>query len=391
MAETGPRRPYALSISPLKIWVQPLVGSWISSFFAEGRKCSFWEATTIVLQLREAKNDQFVRGQVRTHHITFFPLCPIISFREHARHNPEWMADPARPVFAHKGRGVSREDSSSLLKLGSVALGYPPDFIGSHSLRKRGATALYAATGDMELVKRFGGRKSEAVHAYLYSDLHGGQSHASHMLRSKPALQPQQRSRSSPPPGREARGRAERDADCRAGFLDLAPELPLLLSGVVLTCPIAGGHTAYCDCSIFHKQSCVCEDISVRSTCLCCHGFARCNISACVGCACPTGCGATTCNSRSYFRIGCSTPSVQVPYTGFRVAPTIAAMANNCDAAPPDPWTERRMKDWLLEGRNAWGILGIPPQSSMEVVVRAFRRLSIRYHPDKNSHKSPEE
>ena len=77
------------------------------------------------------------------------------------------------------------------------------------------------------------------------------------------------------------------------------------------------------------------------------------------------------------------------PFASFWVAPTFAAMANNRDAASPDPWTERRMEDWLLEGHNAWSILGIAPQSSIEVVVRAFRRLSIRFH--KNSHKSPEE
>ena len=210
-------------------------------FFTEGKRCLLWEATTVVLQPCEAKNDQLGRGQVRTHHITGTPLCPIISLQEHARHNPEWLADPARPVFAQKGQGVSREDISSLLKLGSVALGYPPDLIGSHSLRKGGATALYAATGDMELVKRFGGWKSEAVHAYLYSDLHGGQSHASHMLRSKPALQPQQRSRSSPPPRREPSSRAESDADCRAGFLDLVPKQPPLLPTGVVHLPDCGG------------------------------------------------------------------------------------------------------------------------------------------------------
>ena len=67
------------------------------------------------------------------------------------------------------------------------------------------------------------------------------------------------------------------------------------------------------------------------------------------------------------------------------------AMANNCDAAPPDPWMERRMKDWILERHNAWAILGIPPQSSMEMVVKAFRRLSIRHHPDKNRHRTPKQ
>ena len=137
-----------------------------------------------------------------------------------------------------------REDISSLLKLGSVALGYPPDLVGSHSLRKGGAAALYAASGDMELVKRFGGWKSEAVHAYLYSDLHGGQSHASHMLRSKPALQPQQRSQSSPPPRGEPGRGIGRDRDCRAGYLGFdSRRSPLLICGVALACPTVGGQS----------------------------------------------------------------------------------------------------------------------------------------------------
>ena len=34
---------------------------------------------------------------------------------------------------------------------------------------------------------------------------------------------------------------------------------------------------------------------------------------------------------------------------------------------------------------------GLPPQSSFKAVLKAFRRLSIRFHPDKNRHKSEEE
>ena len=84
------------------------------------------------------------------------------------------------------------------------------------------------------------------------------------------------------------------------------------------------------------KQGCGPYGPEVRSTCSNCHG--------------STVCGAATCDARSHFRIGCSTP-----------APTFAAMANNRDAAFPDPWTERRMKDWLLEGHNMLGAsLGFP-------------------------------
>ena len=57
---------------------------------------------------------------------------------------------------------------SELLRLAAIAEGYPAHLIGSHSLRKGGATAMLACTDDIEQVKRFGGWKSDAVHAYLY-------------------------------------------------------------------------------------------------------------------------------------------------------------------------------------------------------------------------------
>ena len=205
--------------------------------------------------------------------------------------------------------------------------GTPPELVGSHSLRKGGATALFAATGNMELVKRFGGWKSDAVHAYLYSDLHGGEQHGTHMLRSKPALQPQQRSRSTP-----ARVSHSQASDCRAGCIDL--DVPSMhVAGPII-------------CSL---------DVTSRSRSPFCHW--------CI------------------IALGLSTGAPPFPFT------FIAVMA----AEPPAPWTDRRMKDWLLEGNNAWDILGVPPGSDLADILRAFRRLSIRYHPDKQLHKTQNE
>ena len=52
-------------------------------FFRDGDvRCSIWDATAVVLQLREAKNDQFSRGQVRTHHLTGSFICPVLALRD---------------------------------------------------------------------------------------------------------------------------------------------------------------------------------------------------------------------------------------------------------------------------------------------------------------------
>ena len=202
--------------------------------------------------------------------------------------------------FSRTRGGVSREDISSLLKLGSVALEYPPDLIGSHSLRKEGATALYAATGDME--------RSTPICT---------------QISTRVSLMPVTCSAQSPPcnhsrdpearPRQEGnRGERSRGMGCRAGYLDVVSGgSPPLIRGVVLACPTVGGHAAHCDHRNSCKQGCGRRSPDVRSICSNCHGCAHGSVASCAGCACPTVCRAVTCNARAHFRIGCSTPSVQ--------------------------------------------------------------------------------
>ena len=93
-------------------------------FFKEGdTRCSLWDATTIVLQLREAKNDQFSRFEPITCHLSGCSICPILTLKKHARLNPHWLNDPALPVLASRSKGTTREDVSSLLRVCSTALG----------------------------------------------------------------------------------------------------------------------------------------------------------------------------------------------------------------------------------------------------------------------------
>ena len=150
------------------------------------------------MHLREAKNDQFQRGQTRAHHRTSAAICPVDALQAHARQNPVWISDPSAVVFQFQSVGVTREMVSDLLRLAAVAEGHPSHLVGSHSLRKGGATAMLACTDDLEQVKRFGGWKSDAVHAYLYADHATSKTRSSDMLRSKPILSSAQRTGSQP-------------------------------------------------------------------------------------------------------------------------------------------------------------------------------------------------
>ena len=46
--------------------------------------------------------------------------------------------------------------------------GLNPDLYALHSLRCGGAAALYRATGDLDLVARFGRWKGNSIHGYLW-------------------------------------------------------------------------------------------------------------------------------------------------------------------------------------------------------------------------------
>ena len=167
-------------------------------FYKEGQVSNFRDADEVALHLKEAKNDQFQRGQTRAHHKTSAAICPAQALQAHARPNPAWISDPSTVVFQFQGVGVTREMVSDLLRLAAVAEGHPSHLVGSHSLRKGGATAMLACTDDLEQVKRFGGWKSDAVHAYLYADHAASKTRSSDMLRSRPIHSSAQRAGSQP-------------------------------------------------------------------------------------------------------------------------------------------------------------------------------------------------
>ena len=66
---------------------------------------------------------------------------------------------------------MDRLQTQAILQESAAACGLPPERFQSHSLRIGGATALYQATGEIELVKRRGRWSSDAVQRYLHDEL----------------------------------------------------------------------------------------------------------------------------------------------------------------------------------------------------------------------------
>ena len=66
------------------------------------------------------------------------------------------------------GQHIRREQVQEILCRAAIAVGLPSERFMTHSLRVGGASALYHAVGDIEVVKRWGRWKSSAFHAYLW-------------------------------------------------------------------------------------------------------------------------------------------------------------------------------------------------------------------------------
>ena len=143
------------------------------AFYKGGQACLGTVADEVVIQVRSSKTDQFGRGQARSHHRSGGDLCPVEALATLQALQPHrWRgAELEKPLFRYADRsGLDREGIAHLIKVAALAAGYPGELAGSHSLRKGGATAFFASTGDLERLKRYGGWTSDAVHAYLYED-----------------------------------------------------------------------------------------------------------------------------------------------------------------------------------------------------------------------------
>ena len=133
-------------------------------------------ATEVTVQFRKTKADQEAFGSCKTMAQTKVEyLCPVKALDDYRSVCPGRFqgAEAQKPLFRW-GNGITlkRTEVQFLLQRAAGAVGLPPDRFLSHSLRIGGASALFQASADIELVKRMGRWTSSSVQRYLYDGGH---------------------------------------------------------------------------------------------------------------------------------------------------------------------------------------------------------------------------
>ena len=133
-------------------------------------------ATGVTVQFRKTKADQEAFGSCKTMARTGVTyLCPVEALDAYRKVCPGRFqgAEAHKPLFRWgNGTMLKRVEVQFLLQRAATAVGLPPERFLSHSLRIGGASALFQASADIELVKRMGRWTSSSVQRYLYD---GGQ------------------------------------------------------------------------------------------------------------------------------------------------------------------------------------------------------------------------
>ena len=142
-------------------------------FSHNGLPANQGEASEVTLTFRKTKSDQLGFGDVKMLKATNRRhLCPVEALERMRKVWParfqQGSGEAVKPLFRwSSGKVLNRMEVQVLLQRAARGVGLPPERFLSHSLRIGGATALYQATMDVELVKRMGRWSSSAVHRYL--------------------------------------------------------------------------------------------------------------------------------------------------------------------------------------------------------------------------------
>ena len=127
----------------------------------------------VTIQFRKTKTDQDAFGTCKTMYLSQVQgLCVVTALCEYKAVAPQMFgsgSEALKPLFRWaNGQMLKRTQVQAALQKAAKAVGLPPERFLSHSLRIGGASTMFQATGEIELVKRTGRWSSSAVQRYLH-------------------------------------------------------------------------------------------------------------------------------------------------------------------------------------------------------------------------------
>ena len=135
------------------------------------------------LTIARSKTDQFNPGHEKILKATDHELCPVKVFHRWSQLNPT-LLESDNLVFPPN----IRKTLACALKLAGSYVGLDHSRIGNHSLRSGGATLMFTAGFDIEIIKRWGRWLSPTFHTYIWRDEHILSHIGRGMLRNTPGL-----------------------------------------------------------------------------------------------------------------------------------------------------------------------------------------------------------
>lgn len=140
----------------------------------------------MTLRIESNKTEQYGGGGSRGHGMSGDDLtCPVLSMTKHLQtrnFNGGSIDDRVTFRFDKANKPIRRADIQAWLQLAARARGANHRRMNTHSLRMGGASALYGATRDMTVVKRWGNWRGKAADLYAFDPIIGVQDDARGMI-----------------------------------------------------------------------------------------------------------------------------------------------------------------------------------------------------------------
>ena len=124
------------------------------------------------MKLVKTKTEQFGGECTRAHGFSGHDVCVVTMLTEYVESRGVDFRrgmEGDRVFFRFpEGRPVQRKHLEGWVKLAARASGMPHHRINTHSLRMGGASAMYAATRDLDQVRRWGRWRGRAADLYVF-------------------------------------------------------------------------------------------------------------------------------------------------------------------------------------------------------------------------------